>query len=247
MDDEERKEQKRDKKTLGDIINGGKKLAKSKINQFKMWLRRMLITIITSKVFIAFVFVLSILAVLGVLAHIIDIRGSTDISDEATKKVIAENAQIMPAPNPDDGYYFQISDSLVEDYILELNRAYEEGHYLDHITNENSKKHDDNEEEAEEEDTDNGSDFVYDEENARIKKENVQQWFNAKEYEDYLVKFVRAEIASSYPKIGDYEGEGAGDSQGNKKDANRKLYSTRCSKSTKNFNGSRTEMQQHSQ
>ncbi|MDE5830780.1 MAG: hypothetical protein K2H53_03825, partial [Clostridia bacterium] len=67
----------------------------------------------------------------------------------------------------------------------------------------------------------NTSDFVYDKDDADIKEDDVIDWFGTEDYEKYLVKLIRAEIASSYPKLGDYKGtDGTEDEQGNKKDSN---------------------------
>lgn len=215
MDEEERRDRKEDNRTVNqlkrDVDNTVKKKAKSK---FTMSIISTIVAALTSKFGIILIAVISVLTVLGVASRQIDIKGSTDVTDVATETVITENTEIKPAPNPEDGYYFQISDDVVEKFLEELNRAYHEGHYFDHIEqNKEGKGYEDenniiNDITSGMDDGNivNQSDFVYDPVTARIKEETVQEWFNAKDYKDYLVKFIRAEIASMYPKLGDYAG-----------------------------------------
>lgn len=252
MDEEERQDQRNDKGIINKIKNNVKKEEKSK---FKMWLHKMLITLIASKIGIVLIIAFAVMAILAVATHIINIRGSTDVTDVATETVIEETAEIVQAPNPADGYYFQISDDIVNKFLIELNRAYDEGHYLDHI------KTGIGDEDYKDEDNDvnnmingiisgvgngnvaNQSNFVYDPDIAFIKEKDLQDWFNSEDYEDYLIKFIRAEIASMYPKLGNYEGQSTGaGSKDNPKDAQRKLCSTRCSTNSKNFHGSKPEI-----
>lgn len=247
MDEEERQEERRDKGTINEIKKDVEKGAKSKV---KMWLKKLLITLLTSKVGIIFVIVLAGMAILAAATHILDIRGSTDISDVATETIITQNTEIKQAPNPADGYYFQISDDVVEQFLLELNRAYAEGHYLDHILEDGNDKEFEDENNIVNGVTSgvsngnvlNQSNFVYDPEDADITEKDIQEWFNAKDYEDYLIKFIRAEIASMYPKLGDYAGGNTG-GKDNPKDADREICSTRSSSNSKNTYEPRSELQ----
>lgn len=220
MDEEERQEEKRDKGVINKIKRDVEKGAKSK---FKMWLKKLLIALLTSKVGIIFIIILAIITILAAVVHKLDISGSTDTVDVATETIITQNTEIKQAPNSADGYYFQISDDVVKQFLQELNRAYYEGHYLDHIAEDGvEKEHYDNDEDVvagnDGNKDENQSDFVYDPEDADITEKDLQEWFNAKDYEDYLIKFIRAEIASMYPKLGNYAGGNTG-GKDNPKDA----------------------------
>ena len=63
-----------------------------------------------------------------------------------------------------------------------------------------------------------GEDTELDSSNSDVTEEKLINLFHTKKYEPYLVKMIRAEIGSSYPKLGTYEGEGNKDEQGNQKD-----------------------------
>lgn len=243
MDEEERQDKREDAKATNKLRDGIKKEAKSK---FKMMLRKWIIALLTTKVGLIFICVLGVIAVLAVATHILDIRGSTDITDVATETVITENTEIKPAPNPADGYYFQISDDVVNQFLVELNRAYYEGHYLDHIAEDgDDKKYEDENNVVNgissgisDENAVNQSNYVYDPDDTYVDEKDIQEWFNSKEYEDYLIKFIRAEIASMYPKLGNY-GTGNTGEKDNPKDSERKIYSTGCSTNSKNTYESR--------
>lgn len=243
---------RRDKETKKQALKN--ELKKEVKNKIKMWMKKVLITLVTSKAGAILISIFGIIAILAAVVHKVTINGSTDVTDVATETVIEETAEIVQAPNPADGYYFQISDDIVNKFLIELNRAYDEGHYLDHI------KTGIGDEDYKDEDNDvnnmingiisglgngnvtNQSNFVYDLDIAFIKEKDLQDWFNAEDYEDYLIKFIRAEIASMYPKLGNYEGQSTGaGSKDNPKDAQRKLCSTRCSTNSKNLYGPKPE------
>ena len=106
-----------------------------------------------------------------------------------------------------------------EKYLEALNRAFYEGYYYDN----DAEKPDE--------------EFNYDKDDADIDEDYVSEWFGTRDYEKYLVKMLRAEVASSYPKLGDYYGESStDDGYGNLKDKNRRLCSTRSSSAKKNKN-----------
>lgn len=249
MDEEERQDKREDAKATNQLKDGVKKETKSK---FKMLLRKWIIALLTTKVGIILVCIFAVIAFLATAAHILDIRGSTDISDVATETVITENTEIKPAPNPADGYYFQISDDVVNQFLIELNRAYYEGHYLDHIAEDGNDKGYEDENNVingitsgiSNENAVNQSDYVYDPDDAYVSEKDIQEWFNSKDYEDYLVKFIRAEIASMYPKLGNYASGNTG-GKDNPRDSERKICSTGCSTNSKNTYESGPEQLSH--
>jgi len=253
MDDEERQDQRENRRIVDTMKNGAKKAG-----SFIMKLRKFLMLVFTTKAGIILFVIIGVVALLAGLTQIVDIRGSTDITDVATDTIITQNTEIVQAPNPDDGYYFQISDDIIDQFLVELNRAYYEGRYLDHIkTGFGDEKYKDKDGDVNEVingitsgisdgNVVNQSDFVYDPEVADIKEKDIQEWFNAEDYKDYLIKFIRAEIASMYPKLGDYQGlDTVNDSKSNPRDIYRKLCSTRCSTNSKNTYESGSEQLSH--
>lgn len=233
MNDEEKNDQREDQGIIDKLKQGHKK---SNISKYIMkWIKGFIVS--HALMIIAIIgFFIAFILVFNAITHILDVRGSTDIVDVASSTIIAENSEIAKAEN-DEGYYFKINDTIVEDFLVELNRAYEEGHYFDHIDlgssnqdnkDENNINNINGDNQGNPDDVTNITDFVYDKDDAEIKEDDVIDWFGTEEYEEYLVKLIRAEIASSYPKLGDYEGTiETEDSQGNKKDSERKLCCTR--------------------
>lgn len=133
----------------------------------------------------------------GAIIHIITKGGNNNVAQVAISTII-ENKEDVTIQETDDGngYYFKIDKDIIDHYMEEVNRAYYEGYY--------KELHPDN--------ADSGvDDFVYDKDNPYIKEQEVYEWFGTKDYKPYLVKMIRAQIASTYPKLGDYEGEGIKD------------------------------------
>lgn len=222
MNDDERNDQREDQGIFNKLKKGHKKGNKS---IFKMMLKKA-ITIILPVLLKIMVPLIILVCVWSAITHILDIRGSTDIVDVASSAIINENSEIVKAEDG-EGYYFKIKNTIVEDFLEELNRAYYEGHYFDHIDLGFSNRDD-------EDLNTNSSDFVYDKDEADIKEDDVIDWFGTEDYEEYLIKLIRAEIASSYPKLGDYQGKNrTEDKQGNKKDSNRRLCCARSCRNSK--------------
>jgi len=127
-----------------------------------------------------------------------DEQGSNSISSIAVYDIINEKVDIVKT---DDGrYYFKIGKEVVDEYLKKLNEAYLKGYYHDtslRKDDEETEKEDDDKEEAEEEKE--KEEYVYNEDTADIKESKIEDWFGTKDYKAYLVKMIRAEIASSYP------------------------------------------------
>ena len=143
----------------------------------------------------------------------VNLFGNDNVSAFASAEVIVET-NIKKGEN---GYYFEIDKDLVDKYIKELNEAYKNGNfYLDDEENEEILKeyglykNEDGEivkEESEEGSTENSEEDSEDNSDKKNTKdeftsEDLQNWFASEEFEDYFVRMLRAEIASSYPKIG---------------------------------------------
>lgn len=83
---------------------------------------------------------------------------------------------------------------------------------------EEDEDEEDNTDEDDDEDTGN---VIKDEDELEYNEDDLMYIFQTDDKDvmkAYIIKMIRAEIASSYPRLGSYEGEGTGDSQGNKKD-----------------------------
>ena len=113
--------------------------------------------------------------------------GDNKTADIASETVIKEDMKIDCIAGTDD-YYFKIDKEVYEKYLEYLNKAYYEGYY--HYDDPDLDK----------------DEFVYDKENADITEEDLEAWFKTEDNKKYLVKMIRAQIASSYPKLSDYKG-----------------------------------------
>lgn len=207
MDEEEQNEKRTEQITKNEIKRAGKKLGQGVKGVF-----RKLISLIPNHRLLITTILIFLVVVIAALIYIFDRDGSNRVSDYASQSVLEKEGNVeITKVNDKEGYYFKIDKNIINDYLIELNRAYYQGIFFD--------KDNDN----------NPEDYVYDEKNADITKDDVADWFKTNDYEKYVVKMLKAEIASSYPKLGNYTGkEGSGDSVGNLKDDERKLCCTRC-------------------
>lgn len=219
MNEEDRKDKKDDDGIISKLKAGARKNNKSK---FKMMLKNApkiiaaLIPIIKIMTIVLVAFVIT-----SAISYIIDLVGSANVSDVASKTLIEDFTEIAKKSD-EEGYYFKISEELIKNYVEGLNKAYYEGYYNE----KDPKKDEDESEDVNDEDI---PEYVYDEDERFITDQDIENWFGTKEFRPYLIKMIRAEVASNYPRLGTYEGEnGSDDPQGNKRDADRKLCSTRC-------------------
>lgn len=202
MDEEEKNEKKKDEALLGKLGKGVKKNNKSK---FKMIVSK-IIAAIGIKGFLIFILVVTMAAVLGGLITIFDFEGDNNIASEAINSVLKNKELVNIAKAPgDQGYYFKIDQKIKDEYVKLLNKAYYEGYYHENEPEEDEDK----------------PEFEYNPDRANIKEEDIVEWFLTEDYEPYLIKMIRAEIASSYPKLGDYEGEDDPNSEKNRELGNK--------------------------
>lgn len=199
--DEDRQNQVEDEKTKSVLERDSKKSNKSK---FKMVASRIATILAIVKSLLPAIAIFAVVAsVLTAAIYLCDLKGHNNMVDVASKDVIDEYLDIAKAD--DNTYYFKIGHELIDDYLKKINEAYHKGYYF----------------ESEPEEDEDLEEYIYDKDNAYITEEKVAQWFKTKNYQPYLIKMIRAEIASSYPKLGDYVGlDGTEDKQGNKKDIN---------------------------
>ena len=138
--------------------------------------------------------------------------GDNNVSGGALKDIKDEVIEITDK-NEDGNYYYKISKDFVEKYKDALNKVYENGGYevslnrtFDNLDNLGSqiKPNSKNDKEATDE---------------TFNDDTIEEWFktdNKDDIEAYLIKMIRTEIESSYPKLSDYEGKEFG-ILGNKK------------------------------
>jgi len=203
MNEEEnkRREELEDERTKSELERNSKKSNKSK---FKMMASRLttFMTIILPILKIVTVIII-IATLIGCLTYIFKLKGHNSIADVASTFLMQEYVTVDKTEN--DEYYFKIDKKVIDDYLEKLNEAYHNGYYFN--TNP----------EIDEE----IPEFVYNPEEADVTEENVANWFKTKDYNPYIIKMIRAEIASSYPILSGYEGEEkTEDKAGNKKDKN---------------------------
>ena len=208
-------DERQDEQDISQSIGEGKKF----VNNFFNLLKKALNTI---KGLVITIMKLPppVLAAIGILTTLVltwqaisdwfeNLFGNDNVSALASAEVITD-AKIVKGKN---GYYFEINQDLVDAYIKELNEAYKNGNfYLDDEENEEilkeyGKYKDENgeivdeNEESENEQTDDDTtkeDWTNDE----FTSDDLQDWFASEEFESYLIRMLRAEIASSYPKLG---------------------------------------------
>lgn len=149
--------------------------------------------------------------VFAFFSSIFDLEGDSSMVDSATSTLIEQDVEIVESNNG-KGHYFKIDKKIMDNFILELNRAFEQGKYdeadvpeLDTDTDRDDD--DDIYEDDEDEDDEDDDNFSYDEETAEIKKDDMKNWFRTEDYEEFMIKMIRAQIASSYPKLGEYDGQ----------------------------------------
>lgn len=207
MDNEEldkRRDEQEDEKMKGMLEKDSKKANKSK---FKMIATRLAAIITAIQTMLPIILGICVIgAILGAFIYILDLEGDNSVSSVAVGTIFEDKEMIDITNEGGNGdYYFKINKEIKDKYIELINKAYYEGYYFD--TNP--------------EPSEDANEFVYDKENPYIKEEEIAEWFLTDDYEPYLIKMIRAQIASSYPKLGDYEGEeGTEDKAGNKKDKN---------------------------
>ncbi len=201
--DPEKNESKQDDQELrgiGNILKTGAKKAK---NIFSMILKK-IIAAIGIPLLIKLIFILVVIAgVTCALSWLFNFHSHNVITDVASTRVLKSEVTIELA-SEEEGYYFKMNKEAVDKYLEELNKAYQEGYFHMTVNEENIKKN-----------------VIYDNETNYITEREAYNWFESDEYKHYLIRMLRAEIASSYPKLGDYQGEsGTEDKAGNKKDKN---------------------------
>lgn len=216
-EDKERKEDE----GLQSSLEGAAKNKKNNRSKFAMIASRLagIITAIIMPLLQVMLPLIILACVLGGLIYIFDLEGDNNITSKGLESIITnkEYIDIEEAEN-NQGYYFKIDKETENKYVEEINRAFHDGYWYD--TNPDRPR-DEN--------------YVYNEKDAYIKEKEIAEWFQTEDYKPYLIKMIRAEIASSYPKLGDYEGVDDTESErnkklGNKKDKDRKLCSTRNSR-----------------
>ena len=159
-----------------------------KANKSKFKMLATIIAFIVSH-FLAIIVSIGIITILILfLDYILDEDGDNKIADIASETVIKEDMSIDCVPGTDK-YYFKIDQEVYKKYLKYLNKAYYEGYY--HYDNPDLDK----------------KEFVYDTENADINENDLEEWFKTRDNKKYIVKMIRAQIASSYPKLSDYEGK----------------------------------------
>jgi len=215
-----KKGQKQDSKDIGNILKSGKDLFKKKTNQFVMLLRKIPAFIAALPLIFQLIIVLVVTVVITTfISTVLSIFGDNDTANAAAMTVIKNEVTLTKADD-DNGYYFKINQNVLDVYIEETYKADQKDNkdiFPDDDDDENNEETpeepDENEEEEEQEKNE------YDEEEEEKTKQSIEDWFKVKDFKEYFVKMIRAEIASTYPKLGNYIGkEGSEDNQGNKKD-----------------------------
>ena len=206
---QELNEQKQDEQELGVAKKGLKSVSKKVKNTFTMIFRRILAAL-TAPLMIKIFLIVAIIAIIVItFTSILDFFSTSTMADVSSANVIKNEVSIAQGSN-EEGYYFKINQEVVDKYTEEYFKADQEGVY------ENEEMPDDGNNIEEE----NNVEYEeYDEEAKESTRETIEDWFKVENFDEYFIRMISAEISSSYPKLGPYEG-GEEDSQGNKKDSN---------------------------
>ena len=164
------------------------KLSKQVKNKTKIMFKKIISSTIAIKLLLIALIIFIFYSIISAFLYVIDLEGFSNASSRAVKTTLEEKVDIVQDQN--NGTYFKISKDCLDDFLVELNRAMFEGYYDDNAPSERDDE------------------FEYDPDDAEIKEQDLEDWFKTKDYKKYIIKMMRAQIASSYPKIGDYKGEG---------------------------------------
>ncbi len=191
-DEEDKKEQMQDASILNKIKNGAKKSNKSKFKAVATRLASVFSAIASFiHTFWPLILIVIVVTTISAFIHKIIIEGNNSVAFVATNKVVEDNVALTTNSNGEA--YFKINKDIVDKYLEEINKAYYEGYY-----------------ESLHPDEQTNQEFVYDPENPYIKESEVYNWFQTKDYKPYLIKMIMAQIASTYPKLGNYKGQDTG-------------------------------------
>ncbi len=218
-EDNDRNEQKQDEQDLGAVnklLHSGAKKVKSK---FSMMFKKILTTVIIPIIIKLVPLLLCIALITCVITWWNKKFGDSNVSSRAVSEVLKRNKEAdgtssdlldtgISISNSGNGYYFKIPKDSLDRYVDELNKAYTQGYFSAEVDED---------------------DIISDEDIDKIEEEftskNLEEWFctnNEKIYTSYFMKMIRAQIASTYPKLGNYgspdEEADDQDTQGNPKD-----------------------------
>ena len=183
---EEKAKEEQDKTLQDDLEDKAKKEIKKGIK----YAITAILSAIGSAILPIIIIAIIVATIIAALFGILDETGNNSVADVASKSVIAEQVEIEKSQDGD--YYFKITNTIIDEYLKELNRAVENGYF--HNSEGNGKN-------IEKED------YKYNAETAEITRADLEDIFGTENFEAYLVKMIRAEIASSYPKLSDYVGD----------------------------------------
>lgn len=219
--DEDKNEEMQDSQELSGLQKGMKTLSKKAKNVFSMIFRKIIAAIGAAPLIIKIVLLLIVVGVIiSAFSVIQKLFGDNNVAANASKAIFQNEVEIAKVEDSDEGYYFKINSDIIDKFKKALNESYENGDYdvsleIGEDDDEEIENIEDDDEDTDEEETE------YDEDDAEYTDDTLEDWFQTDDKEimqAYLVKMLRAEIASSYPKLGDYTGEAREDRQGNKQD-----------------------------
>ena len=190
-EDNDKNEQKQDEKELGGVnrlLQEGSKKAK---NKFSMMFKKLMASIVVPFL-IKFAPLLIAVAIVSLAVTWWNNEfGQSNVSAEAIDSILENEEQTQITLSDDgNGYYFKISSNSFEKYIEELNKVYAQGYFSAEIDEEDIIP----EEEIEEIDE-------------KFTSKDIQEWFGTDNEElckAYFMKMLRAHIASTYPRLGNY-------------------------------------------
>ena len=200
--DDEREEEMQDRKDKEGIQDAFKKGNKKKKNEYKLlYLFRQAPTGVKIAVIVA-LFVIFLILILS-LMWLLKLYGNNTVVGTAVETTIRKKVVPEPISDGTDGYYYKISEDVIDTFIEEMNNSYYDGDFRIDLEGDKVKKD-------------------RDDDNLRYDSEALKEIFQTEsdgKMKAFIVKMIRAEVASTHPKLGNYYGEnGTEDSEENKKD-----------------------------
>ena len=169
--------------------------------------------------------VLIAIAAFGLLigiAWFVDKFGDNSIVDVAMDKVTETSVAITPSKgSEEDGedYYYKIDKDIISELKKQLNKTYETDDPEYYRELDIKIRNDEFEDVSKEIENKIDAGYVYDKDDAEFNDKTLEKWFGTDDKDlqkAYLVKMLKAEYESTYPRLSDYEGKS--ELLGNKKD-----------------------------
>lgn len=232
MDEDVEDEVQNDKeieKVGKEIGNAAGNTLKKAVNKIKSGLKKAWEAIPLKAKLIIIGVIIVLLVLLMVIIILEKYFADNKVAGTSVDKNIGDCVTIVKAPNEEDGYYFKIDKDILNYFKDAFNEAYANGEYEASLDSLLYGEGEDDEEEIDDEEIesflesydyededdeyeDDGEDYKADGDDKEFDEKEIAQLFGTDDINQaraYFAKMIKAHVASSYPKLGYYEGEEA--------------------------------------